>query len=101
MATNNRAPEKPQQKKKEYVKLSTALHDDSIKILELENNKVLITFNFSGRHFLLFLRTTTRGPGPLHHGSNCSHSLQGWRVPLPTPGRQKSAIPNRAHCKLL
>jgi hypothetical protein len=46
MATNNRAPEKPQQKKKEYVKLSTALHDDSIKILELENNKVLITFNF-------------------------------------------------------
>ena len=32
--------------KKEYVKLSTALHEDTIRILELEKEKALISFNF-------------------------------------------------------
>lgn len=40
---NAKAGTKP---KKEYVKLSTALHDDSVKLLELEKDKALITFNF-------------------------------------------------------
>lgn len=44
------ASKQPAQKqnkpKKEYVKLSTALHEDSIKLLELEKEKALITFNF-------------------------------------------------------
>jgi len=32
--------------KKEYVKLSTALHENTIKLLELEKNKGIISFNF-------------------------------------------------------